>query len=63
MPIKQLIINPGSTSTKLAVYEDERKILKNWRLSRHCRIRCRTGQNWSRVFCPNTESVSISSPE
>ena len=28
MPIKQLIINPGSTSTKLAVYEDERKILQ-----------------------------------
>ena len=28
MPIKQLIINPGSTSTKLAVYEDDRKLLQ-----------------------------------
>lgn len=28
MSIKQLIINPGSTSTKLAVYEDERELFQ-----------------------------------
>ena len=28
MPIKQLIINPGSTSTKLAVYEDDQKLFQ-----------------------------------
>ncbi|MDD7020940.1 MAG: butyrate kinase, partial [Hornefia butyriciproducens] len=26
MSIRQLIINPGSTSTKLAVYEDEKEV-------------------------------------
>ena len=28
MSMKQLIINPGSTSTKLAVYEDEEKLFQ-----------------------------------